>query len=97
MDRRLKIYREQNANTASDKNIIKFFINHITASNCMTVSGQDSENAKATTAKMQGLLEKNGKPCCLNLITEADNKFLAKLAKEKRIQEEILAEQMREA
>jgi hypothetical protein len=38
------------------------------------------------------LLEKNGKPCCLNLITESDNKFLAKLVKEKRIAEEIIAE-----
>jgi len=41
---------------------------------------------------MQELLEKNGKPCCLNLITESDNKFLAKLAKEKRIAEEMIAE-----
>jgi hypothetical protein len=41
---------------------------------------------------MQELLEKNGKSCCLNLITEIDNKFLAKLAKEKRIAEEIISE-----
>ena len=42
---------------------------------------------------MQATLEKNGKPCCLNLITDNDSKFLAKIAKEKRIQEELIAEQ----
>lgn len=30
---------------------------------------------------MRALLEQNGKPCCINLITEADNKFLANLHK----------------
>ena len=30
---------------------------------------------------MRALLEQNGKPCCINLITEADNKFLANLNK----------------
>ena len=44
---------------------------------------------------MQNLLEKNGKPCCLNLITESDSKFLGKLAKEKRLAEEAVAEQLR--
>lgn len=52
---------------------------------------------KQSLDKMQATLEKNGKPCCLNLITENDSKFLAKIAKEKRIQEELLAEQAREA
>jgi len=28
---------------------------------------------------MKKLAERNGKPCCINLITEADNKFLKKL------------------
>jgi len=28
-----------------------------------------------------GLCEQNGKPCCLNLITAADNAFLKKLDK----------------
>ena len=31
---------------------------------------------------MKTLTEKNGKPCCINLITEADNKFLRKLQKD---------------
>jgi len=30
---------------------------------------------------MRAFLEQNGKPCCINLITEADNKFLANLQK----------------
>ena len=93
MERRLKVYREQNQNAASEKNILKFFSQHISANNCMTLNGPDSDNVKDSLSKMQGLLEKNGKPCCLNLITESDNKFLAKLAKEKRIQDELLAEQ----
>ena len=32
---------------------------------------------------MQALLEQNGKPCCVNLITENDSKFLADLKKPK--------------
>lgn len=58
----------------------------------MVVPAVSSENNSQTLKKMQELLEKNGKPCCLNLITESDNKFLAKLAKEKRIAEELIAE-----
>ena len=38
---------------------------------------------------MQALLEQNGKPCCLNLITENDNKFLRKLDKEARKEKQM--------
>lgn len=33
---------------------------------------------------LQDFIEKNGKPCCLNLITEKDNKFLKNLAKQQQ-------------
>jgi hypothetical protein len=31
---------------------------------------------------MQAFIERNGKPCCLNLITERDNAFLKNLEKQ---------------
>ena len=31
---------------------------------------------------MRAKLEQNGKPCCLNLITDADNRFLANIEKQ---------------
>lgn len=34
-------------------------------------------------ADLQAFIERNGKPCCLNLITERDNKFLKNLEKSK--------------
>jgi len=35
-----------------------------------------------TLKLMRAKLEQNGKPCCLNLITDADNRFLAKIEKD---------------
>jgi hypothetical protein len=32
-------------------------------------------------AELQEFIERNGKPCCLNLITDADTKFLKSLEK----------------
>jgi adenylate kinase family enzyme len=98
MDRRLKVFRESNANAASEKHILKFFHDHIGTGNCMVLTGPESDNPKETLVKMQQTCERNGKPCCLNLITEPDSKFMAKIAKEKRLKEEALAaEQAREA
>ena len=34
-----------------------------------------------TLKLMRAKLEQNGKPCCLNMISEADNRFLANIAK----------------
>ena len=31
--------------------------------------------------RMRQKLEQNGKPCCLNLITDADNRFLRNIEK----------------
>lgn len=41
-------------------------------------------------ADIQGFIERNGKPCCLNLITDRDNKFLKEL--EKKASEQVAAE-----
>jgi hypothetical protein len=98
MERRLKLYRESNATAASEKHILKFFHDHIGQGNCLVITGPESDQPKETLSKMLAICEKNGKPCCLNLITEPDAKFMAKLAKEKRLKEEALAaEQAREA
>lgn len=35
-----------------------------------------TKDTDLTLNNMRQLLEQNGKPCCLNLITDADNKFL---------------------
>lgn len=32
-----------------------------------------------TLSQIEAFLEKNGKPCCINLITDADNKFIKNL------------------
>jgi len=53
----------------------------------MVINGMDSENVKESLRKMQYTLEKNGKPCCLNLITEPDSVFMETLAKARRIKE----------
>ena len=36
--------------------------------------------------ELQEFIERNGKPCCLNLITEADTKFLKSLEKKSKVQ-----------
>jgi len=45
---------------------------------------------------MKKLAERNGKPCCINLITEADNKFLKKLQKDEEIREKLAQEASKE-
>jgi hypothetical protein len=41
-------------------------------------------NVERTLERMREKLEENGKPCCLNLITEDDNKFLKKEERTKK-------------
>ena len=33
---------------------------------------------------MRAKLEQNGKPCCLNLITDADNRFLKNIERQRK-------------
>lgn len=77
LDRRFKIYREC---TAGDLNLRDFFSGVIGAENCAVLEGPENmEDEKKALSVMTNLAERNGKPCCINLITEADNKFLKKL------------------
>lgn len=41
-------------------------------------------NQDKTLKLMQAKLEQNGKPCCLNLITENDNRFLKNIERQAR-------------
>lgn len=51
--------------------------------NCLHLDGPDSFQVEhKTLGTLTALCERNGKPCCLNLITDGDNKFLANLKKE---------------
>ena len=50
---------------------------------CMCIEGPEAlEDENRVLDNIRTLTEKNGKPCCLNLITEADTKFLKKLQKD---------------
>ena len=48
------------------------------------------EDEKKVLKQMLEVCEKNGKPCCINLITEADNKFLKKLQKEEDMKAKLV-------
>ena len=90
MDRRLKLYRE--ANPAESGNAVQDFF----AKALSKLNGEIpiSENVKSVHAisssdmeqlvDIQEFIEKRGKPCCLNLITEKDNKFLRALEKQQK-------------
>lgn len=89
MDRRLKIYRDSNVHD-SGSSVQCFFTKAIQSTNkganisenvkvISSFAGSDSE----LLADLQEFIERNGKPCCLNLITERDNKFLKNLEKSK--------------
>lgn len=90
MDRRLKLYREANP-TDSGTTVQDFFSKAIS-----TFNGEIpiSENVKTVHSfshgemellvDIQEFIERNGKPCCLNLITDRDNKFLRALEKQQK-------------
>ena len=77
MDRRLGAYREMNSSVDADTHIHKFFSQLIGEENCMLLDNPEvAANQEKTLKLMRAKLEQNGKPCCLNLITEQDNRFL---------------------
>ena len=90
MDRRLKIYRD--ANPADSGHSVQDFF----AKTLGKLNGDIpiSENVKSVHAiangdmeqlvDIQEFIEKRGKPCCLNLITDRDNKFLRALEKQQK-------------
>lgn len=89
MDRRLKIYRES-CTAESGNSVQEFFMKSLAK-----INGEIpiSENVKTVAAiggngdiehlvDIQDFIERRGKPCCLNLITDRDNKFLKNLEKQ---------------
>ena len=77
LKRRLAIYRETNSNIESESHIHHIFTQLIGEENCMLLDNPEiTANQDKTLSMMQAKLEQNGKPCCLNLITDNDNKFL---------------------
>ena len=87
MDRRLKVYREQNVHD-SGASVQCFFSKAITIANDNEPAKDNikivdvfSENEFELLSTLQHFIERKGKPCCLNLITDRDNKFLKNLEK----------------
>lgn len=78
MDRRLKVYREQNVHD-SGNSVQCFFTKFIGRDNVEVVNAFEEESKNAS--KIQKFIERNGKPCCLNLITDKDVKFLKSIEK----------------
>lgn len=63
----------------------------------MILEGPEAlEHEDNVLEQMKKLTEKNGKPCCINLITEADNKFLKKLQKEEETKIKLAQEASKE-
>lgn len=69
MDRRLKLYREQ---TALDpgSTLQGFFTSLIGSENVKVLLSLEEESRNLNL--LTTFIERNGKPCCLNLITEKD-------------------------
>ena len=96
MDRRLKEFRVHNANLETESHFVNYFRNIIGAENVLVINGPDSQNEAETLKKMQDKCEQSGKPCCINLITESDNRFLKDLAKKESLAELLKKEEAEE-
>lgn len=82
----MKLYREHNPSLADPKHLNTFFQQVIGESACMSkMLGATPEDKtpqqveSETLCSIQEFCEQNGKPCCINLITEGDLKFLKSL------------------
>lgn len=78
MARRLKDYRAQNAGEGNSTK--DYFIKVIGHENVLEVDATKPESQ--ILAKMAEIIEQKGKPCCINMITESDRKFLANLERQ---------------
>ena len=78
MARRLKEWNTRNV-ADSGETIKDFFDDAIGHANVLVVDSTTEEGEQL--AKMQEIIEQKGKPCCINMITESDKKFLDGLAK----------------
>lgn len=77
MVRRLKEYRARNTEESCVKD---FFTQTIGYQNVLAVDC--TEPTEEQLGKMREIIEQKGKPCCINMITEEDNKFLNGLKKQ---------------
>ena len=75
MQRRLKDYRA--LNPGEGNSIKDFFCDNIGHENVLDVDITQPEETQLN--QMAEIIEQKGKPCCINMITESDRKFLANL------------------
>jgi len=102
MDRRLKIYRDANP-ADSGHSVQDFFAKALgklngdipISENVKTVHAISSGDMEQLV-DIQEFIEKRGKPCCLNLITDRDNKFLRALEKQQKGTEKAADETQQE-
>ena len=78
MARRLKDYRGRNVDD-SGETVKDFFHEVIGYQNVLVVDAMLPEDEQQV--KMQEIIEQKGKPCCINMISDDDKKYLAHLAK----------------
>jgi hypothetical protein len=76
MIRRVKDYRTRNPED-SGTTVKDFITEAIGYPNVLVVNASIPNEEQIN--KMQEIIEQKGKPCCINMITEDDKKFLANL------------------
>lgn len=76
MIRRIKEYRARNIEDSKDT-VKEFFTEHIGYQNVLFVDCKLPEKEKIS--KMEEIIEQKGKPCCINMISNDDKKFLQNL------------------
>ena len=76
MARRLKDYRTRNADD-SGETVKDFFTDAIGHGNVLVIDAMSPEAEQLS--KMQEIIESKGKPCCINMISDDDKKFLDNL------------------
>lgn len=81
MVRRLKEYHARNVED-SGSTVKDFFTGAIGYQNVLVVDAMSED--KDQLLKMKEIIEQKGKPCCINMISDKDKKFLADLDKTKR-------------
>lgn len=91
MGRRLKEYRARNADDSGTQ-VKDFFTEAIGYPNVLVIDAMLQE--EELLPKMKEIIEQKGKPCCINMITDEDNKFLANLEK---MRQKELRQKAREA
>jgi adenylate kinase len=83
MVRRLKAFREHNQEESGSQTI-DFFVSACGEDKVLQEQVTDIENEKFIVDLKQ-FIEQGGKPCCLNLVTEEDSKFLRRWEREQKL------------